>query len=112
MTEVPIIYCYQIGTSTIKELNINSIRNMLETISDHKKGNIDVLVVSETKIDNSFPYGKLLIYEFCTPYRLDQNSNGGELVYLLQRIFHPVAITISTKILNVLSDLLDSHSST
>ena len=85
---------------------------MLETLSDHKKGNTDVLVVSETKIDDSFPHGKLLIYEFCAPYRLDQNSNGGELVYSLQRIFHQIAITISTKILNVLSDLLDSHSST
>ena len=33
--------------------------------------------LSETKIDDSFPKGILLIDDFSTPYRLDQSSNGG-----------------------------------
>ena len=37
--------------------NINSIRNKFEMLSDQIKGNIDVLFVSETKIDDSFPTG-------------------------------------------------------
>ena len=46
-------------------------------LSDQVKGNIDVLLVSETKIDASFPMRNSLIDGFSTPYRLDRNSNGG-----------------------------------
>ena len=38
-------------------LNINSVRNKFEMLSDQIKGNIDVLLVSKTKIDDSFPIG-------------------------------------------------------
>ena len=41
-------------------LNINSIRNKFEMLLDQIKGNIDVKVVSKTKIDGSFPYGNFL----------------------------------------------------
>ena len=40
-------------------------------LSDQIKGNIDVLLVSETKIDDSFPNGNILIDGFSSPYRLD-----------------------------------------
>ena len=46
-------------------------------LSDQIKGNIDVLFLSETKTNDSFPNGNFLIDGFSTPYRLDQNSNGG-----------------------------------
>ena len=68
-------------------LNINSIRNKFEMLSDQIKGNIDVLLVSETKIDDSFPNGNFLIGGFSTPYRLDRNSNGGVLVIYQRRYF-------------------------
>ena len=42
-------------------------------LSDQIRGNIDVLFASETKIDDGFPNGNLLINAFGTPYRLDQN---------------------------------------
>ena len=45
--------------------------------SNQIKGNIDVLLVSERKIDDSFPNVNFLIDGFRTPYRLDRNSNGG-----------------------------------
>ena len=61
-------------------LNINSIRNKYEMLSDQIKGNIGVLLVSETKIDVSFPIGHFLIDGFSTPYRLDLNSSGGGLM--------------------------------
>ena len=41
-------------------------------------------MVSETKIDDSIPNGKLLIDEFSTPYRLDRNSNGGRLMLFVR----------------------------
>ena len=49
-------------------------------LSDQIRGNIDVLFASETKIDDSFPNGNLLIDGFGTTYRLDQNSNGEGLM--------------------------------
>ena len=53
-------------------------------LSDQIKGNIDVLLVSETKIDYSFPIGNFLIDGFSTPYRLDRNSNGGGLILFVR----------------------------
>ena len=61
-------------------LNINSIRNKFELLSKQIKGNVDVLMISETKIDDSFPVGQFLIEGFCTPYRLDRNSKGGGIL--------------------------------
>ena len=52
-------------------LNINFIRNKSEMLSNQIKD--DVLVVSETKIDDSFPIGNFLVDGFSTPYRLDRN---------------------------------------
>ena len=40
-------------------------------LSDQIKGNVDVVLVSETKIYDSFPNGNFLINGFSTPYRLD-----------------------------------------
>ena len=53
-------------------------------LPDQIKGNIDVLLVSETKIDDSFPIGNFLINGFSTPYRLDRNSNGGGLMLFVR----------------------------
>ena len=59
-------------------LNINSTRNEFELLSEQIKGNVEVLIVSETKTDDSFPVGQFLIERFCTPYRVDGNSKGGD----------------------------------
>ena len=63
-------------------LNINSIRNKFEFLATQVKGKIDVLMISETKIDESFPKGYFLIEGFSTPYRLDRDSKGGGSCYM------------------------------
>ena len=68
-------------------LNINSIRNKFELPSEQIKGYVDVLMISETKIDDSFPVGQFLIEGFCTPYGLDYNSKGGGIFYMLGKTF-------------------------
>ena len=61
--------------------------NIHELLSEQIKGNVDALMISETKIDDSFPFGQFLIEEFCTPYRLDHNSKGGGiLLYFRENI--------------------------
>ena len=39
-------------------LDINSIRNKFDNLSQLMRGKIDVLLISETKIDDSFPKGQ------------------------------------------------------
>ena len=50
-------------------INIHSLRNRFELLVDQVKGNIDVLMISETKTDDSFPLGDFLIGGFSKPYR-------------------------------------------
>ena len=45
----------------IRQLNINSLRNKYESLVQQITGNIDILMVSETKLDNSFPVSQFLI---------------------------------------------------
>ena len=58
-------------------LNINSLRNKFDTLVHQIKGNLAVLVISETKLDESFPEGQFKIPGFATPFRRDQNEFGG-----------------------------------
>ena len=61
-------------------LNINSIRNKFEEFISQVKGTVDVLMIFETKIDDSFPVANFLIDGFNQPYRIDRNSSGGEIM--------------------------------
>ena len=38
---------------------------------------LDILLITETKIDSSFPTAQFQIEGFTTPYRLDRDTNGG-----------------------------------
>ena len=50
-------------------------------------GNIDILVVIETRLDASFEISQFCIVGFNEPYRLDRNRNGGGiLIYVRQDI--------------------------
>ena len=61
-------------------LNTNSIRNKFEELISQVKGTVDVLMISETKIDDSFPIANFLIDGFSQPYRIDRNSSGGGIM--------------------------------
>ena len=41
---------------------------------------VDILMVSETKLDDSFPVGQFLIDGFQQPFRFDRNKNGGGIL--------------------------------
>ena len=83
----------------IAQTNVNSIRNKFELLVPQIASNIDVLMISETKIDESFRTSQFLTDEFLisSPYCLDRNSNGGGiLVYFKNNI-----ITKSLKTINL-----------
>ena len=58
---------------------------MLEEIIKDK---VDIFLISETKLDSSFPSGQFIIKGYSTPFRLDRNQNGGGLLlYVSEDIF-------------------------
>ena len=61
----------------IANLNINSISSKFDELKAIINGNIDIFVLTETKLDVSFPIGQFCIEGFSKPYRLDRNRNGG-----------------------------------
>jgi exonuclease III len=61
-------------------LNINSLRNKKDLLSEQIKGNVDILLLSETKLDKSFPETQFLIEGFTPPFRMDRNSYGGGIM--------------------------------
>ena len=44
---------------------------------------IDVHLLSETKLDETFPLEQFLISSFAKSLRLDRNSRGGSIIVLL-----------------------------
>ena len=42
------------------------------------RGSVDILMISERKIDSRFPESKFLINGCSEPFRIRQNSQGGE----------------------------------
>ena len=42
-------------------LNINSLRNKFESLQEQINKNVDILLISEIKLDNSFLTGQFLI---------------------------------------------------
>ena len=48
---------------------------------------VDILMLSETKLDSNFPSIQFLINGFSVPHRLDRNSKGGGiLLYVRDKI--------------------------
>ena len=58
---------------------INSLTNKFDTLTQQITGNIDVLMLSETKLD-SFPEGQFLIAGFEATYGEDPNCHEGFFV--------------------------------
>ena len=68
----------------IGQLNINLIRNNFDFLCSEISPSLNLLPVSETKLDDSFPTVQLLMSNFCKPYRLDHCSNGGCLLFYIR----------------------------
>ena len=62
------------------KINIKSIRNRFEQLIYIAKSEIDILVVSETKLDDTFPTSQVLMQGYSTPFRKKQSSKGGGIL--------------------------------
>ena len=77
-------------------LNINSIRNKFESVVKDISSNVDLLILSETKIDDSFPKGQFLIKGFDDPFRIDRNVNGGGILFYVREDIPAKLLSVET----------------
>ena len=47
-------------------------------------GDMDILMISETKLGETSPAAKLLLQGICMPYRFDRNRNGGGILLYIR----------------------------
>ena len=71
----------------IVQLNINSLRYKFDSLVEILHSNVDILLISETKIDSSFPTAQFKT-EGYTTYRLDRYSNGGGILLYVKTYLH------------------------
>ena len=68
-------------------LNINSVRNKFNLLSDIIKNNMDILMISETKLDSSFPNDSFKFMAILNLIDLSEMEMAVEYVYLSSRIY-------------------------
>ena len=71
----------------IGNLNIKSLPNKFERLKDIVMQHIDILVLTETKLDDTFPAAQFLVNGFSEPCRLDRNRKGEGLWFTFVKIF-------------------------
>ena len=80
----------------MRQINVYSIRNKIEFLTEAVLGKIDIFMASETKIDMSFLKSQFVIQGLAAPFRLDRTTtNIGILAY--------VRDAIPAKLLNIYS---------
>ena len=69
--------------SNIRPVYINGgVIGRLDALRYISQDNIDILAISETKVDQSITNDMLNIDGYSLPYRRDRDINGGVLVYV------------------------------
>ena len=61
----------------VGHLNVNSLAEKFDSMKVIIPGNIDIMVISESKLDDSYPNSQFIIEGFSEPFRLNRNVNGG-----------------------------------
>ena len=72
-----------INRLVLGHININSLAGKVEDLKELIQQNIDILLITETKLDECFPIQQFVINGYTCPYRIDRNINGGGvLIYV------------------------------
>ena len=68
----------------VSHININSLRNKFEILSAIVSDKLDLLLVSETKLDSSFLSTSFLLPGFSKPLRRDRTAFGGGIMLFIR----------------------------
>ena len=75
-----------VGNPDLRALRNKNLNKLIiahlkfELLKEQIQDNIDILMISETKIDASFLIGQFLLNGYRTPFRLDRNAHGGGIL--------------------------------
>ena len=68
----------------ISHLNMNSLRNKFDLLTEQVKANVDVLVIYETTLGSSFPEDQFRIPGFSTPFRRIHEQFGENIMVFVR----------------------------
>ena len=76
-----------VNKTIIEQININSILSKFSKLKELVLKHIDILVVCEPKLDETFPRSQFHIDSFSLPCRLDRKRNsGGVMIFVKEYI--------------------------
>ena len=64
----------------IGTLSINYLSSKSDDLKILISGMFDILMITETKLDDTYPVSQLHIDGYSMPYGLDRNRNGGQVI--------------------------------
>ena len=67
----------------IDNVNINSLPNKFSQLKELVLKSVDILVLTQTKLDDSFPNSQFRVDGFSQPFRIDRNRSGGGVMIQL-----------------------------
>ena len=85
---------HNINETVVPHLSMNSLRNRFDSLTGQITGNVDILMVSVTKLDESFPIDQFTIEDFGALCKVDRNANGAGIILFVWE-------DIPTKLLSV-----------
>ena len=83
LSEIKNLRLRHIDKVIIGNIDINAFPNKFEQLKELVM-KYNVLVITETKLDNSFPTTQFLEKDFAEPFRLDRNRNGGDIMIYIR----------------------------
>ena len=72
------------------------MRNKFTDLQTIINGNVDIVSISETKLDASFPSVPFTLEGYHIPYRLDINNKSGGILVYAKLQFHHVAFPMKS----------------
>ena len=84
------------GNLLIGHLNINFIRNKVDMLSYMIGNKIDILMISDLKLDDTFPTSQFVMDGFIEPFRLDRTRNGGGILLYVKNNITATLLTSYT----------------
>ena len=86
ITELKKVGINNIKNVIIATINVNSLVSKFDELKVIGQGLFDILIINETKLDDSFPVNQFFINGFSSPYRLDRNRNRGGIIITYEKI--------------------------
>ena len=81
----------------IGQSNIRSLRNWFDLLTYQIENNKNLLMITETKLEENFPISQFFINSFSSPFRLDHDRNGGGILLCISEDIIKTFIYINIK---------------